>query len=95
MTFRSETRKDALVQTLFQYLCQQYDDDTAATDAVVVTGGATTATTDAMVVTGGSHNCDYDHNGESRDGERSPASEVQVGANTRGTHDVTTKSTRA
>ena len=53
MTFRSETRKDALVQTLFQYLCQQYDDDTAATDAVVVTGGATTATTDAMVVTGG------------------------------------------
>ena len=53
VTFRSQTRKDGLVQTLFRYLCQQYDDNTVTTttDAVVVTGGAAAATTDGVVVT--------------------------------------------
>ena len=59
VTFQSETRKAGLIQTLFEYLCQQHHDNAvdiggatpATTDAVVVTGGATPATTDAVVVT--------------------------------------------
>ena len=55
---------------------------TTTTDGVVVTGGAAAANTDG-------------HNGERRDGERTPTSEVQVGENACGTHDVATTSTNA